>query len=635
MSEELNPGFELVNNLVKNCKSQITGQRHIAGYHCGPFSPILFVTFGDVCKKQNVEIIKETIELAWNNIQGNLIILQYPDAVDKNTLIHHMDESIAKLKSVPDGIFSTYISTKVFVFLDSDDEKYAWYIKLLEGSLLEHFEQLQIVVVAKINEKTSEKKKESRKKLSCLMRLKKELKIQGVLVLSNVLRNGRILSSDAELDQYRIAANIAYLSNSYELSTGMEYMISREICETLFGDNMASTAAYIRLSKPSGVIARTALRKIMDIHEEKENERILSNDFDSSSHGFRKKIAGDKEDGAFGLEKLFRNEVCKEFPSMIVIDDFPYFQEVKDLKKNGANSQRELDSQMDTGTMGIWKLFIQYNFIDKVEHYIQTNKEKIYQHAKAFLTEKLMYKELVNYMSDPVTKESILKDMDTLDSGPMGMESIQNVNVMLLKNAQDKARKVFFKEAGAICKEAFLDYWEEVKVFSKIVRDIRQLLNIGFVPNSVSNYYEDKVNYLFDYEKFSRELNHPCNTMKEYCSILEKLFERFAHEYPRVFMASFEDELSARIDSSATGTILDELGFRNKRLEDECRFEYGEIPVGSSYCIAFAQADFVKNLQEQENTMGKVFKTSRQESVERIMLCSFFCNDFILEGDEQ
>lgn len=635
MSEELNPGFELVNNLVKNCKSKIVGQRHIAGYHCGPFTPILFVTFGDVCKKQNVEIIKDTIELAWNNIQGNLIILQYPDMVDEEALIHDMDESIARLKSVPDGIFSTYISTKVFIFLDADDEKYAGYTKLLDGNLLEHFEQLQMVVVAKINEKTREKKRESRKKLSCLMGLKKESKIQGVLVLSNVLRNGRILSSDAELDQYRIAANIAYLSNSYELSTGMEYMISREICEVLFGDNMASTAAYIRLSKPSGVIARTALRKIMDIHEEKENERILSCDFDSSSHGFRKKIAGDKEEGAFGLEKIFRNEICKEFPNMVVIDDFPYFPEVKDLKKNGANSQGELDSQMNAGTMGIWKLFVQYNFISKVERYIQINKENIYQQAKVFLQEKVMYKELTNYMSDPVAKESILKDLDTLDPAPMGMGSVQNVNAMLLKKAQDKARKVFFKEAGVICKEAFLDYCEEVEVFAKIVRDIHQLLNIGFAPNSVSNYYEDKVNYLFDYGKFSRELNHPCNSIKEYCIILEKLFERFVHEYPSVFMASFEDELSSRIDSSATGTILDELGFRNKRLEDECRFEYGEIPVGSSYCIAFAQADFVKNLQEQENVMGKVFKTSRQESVERIMLCSFSCNNFILEGDEQ
>lgn len=132
-------------------------------------------------------------------------------------------------------------------------------------------------------------------------------------------------------------------------------------------------------------------------------------------------------------------------------------------------------------------------------------------------------------------------------------------------------------------------------------------------------------------------MNIPCNTLAEYCSLLEEIFDRFAQENSKLFMASFEDELSGRISSrNATGTIiLDDLGFKNKKLEDECRLEYGEIPRGISYCIAFAEAEFVKNLQENESAMGKVFKTSRQESVERIMLCSFSCDNFAEEGEDE
>ena len=122
--------------------------------------------------------------------------------------------------------------------------------------------------------------------------------------------------------------------------------------------------------------------------------------------------------------------------------------------------------------------------------------------------------------------------------------------------------------------------------------------------------------------------NVPCSRVETYCSYLKSVFDRLVNENKKVFLTSFEDELSARIESSTAGTILNDLGWENKKLEDECRLQYGMIPEGHAYCIAFADADFMEDLEAQEKTMGKVFKTSRQESVERIMLCSFSCDQY-------
>ena len=187
MPEEFNPGQSAVRETIKNCKESISGQRHIAGYHCGPTTPILFVTLGNTCKIESVNLIKETIELAWNNIQGNLVILEYPGTVDEAKLVSEIDSSIAKLKSAPDGIFKTYINTKIFLFVESDDGRFEEYISILNNNLGSKFEQVQLIVVALVNEKTTEKKKETREKLSKLSKLKVERKIQGLLVLSNLL----------------------------------------------------------------------------------------------------------------------------------------------------------------------------------------------------------------------------------------------------------------------------------------------------------------------------------------------------------------------------------------------------------------------------------------------------------------
>lgn len=637
MPEEFNPGQSLIHDLIQKCKEKITGQKHIAGYHCGPSVPILFAALGNTCKKEQMEMVRETIELAWNNIQGNMIILQYRNGLKKEEFIRDIDENIAKLRSAPEGIFKTYIMAKLFVFLDCDDERFQEYIDILNENIGRRFEQVQIVLVAMLNEKTSDKKRESRRKLSRLTRLKKEDKIQGLLVLSNVLRNGRILTGEAELNQYRIAADVAFLSNSYEIQSGSESMISREIDETLLEAGTVCTAAYIRLSKPSRIIARTALMKMIGIHEKTEDEVINAPDFDRSSHGFRKRLNSRKDEGPFGLEKLFREEVSKCLAKNIYLEDFPYFEQMNALRKDGVSSLGELENIMNCETMGVWKLFVELNYLNKAEEYLRINRDDICRCAKQFLYENFSYREILAYMEDDITRKDIMKDMEHIESGSGFSGNPQNVDQALYMLAAGKTRRKFYEEAGKLCREAFLEYYQEAKTFCGIVQTAGQLLRVGFVPNAVSDYYEEKVDGLFNYETFRKRMNIPCNTLAEYCSLLEEIFDRFAQENSKLFMASFEDELSGRISSrNATGTIiLDDLGFKNKKLEDECRLEYGEIPRGISYCIAFAEAEFVKNLQENESAMGKVFKTSRQESVERIMLCSFSCDNFAEEGEDE
>ena len=174
-----------VRRLMEECKESITGRRHIAGYHCGPHMPILFLAFGSACEQEKLQLVRETIELAWNNIQGNLIIMQYPEAVEKEKLFREMDENIARLKSLPEGIFRTYNNTRVFLFLEGEDARFDEYVKLLDEDFGNSFEMLQVITVLLLDERTSEKRKRARKQFSALARLRRERKIQGVLVQRN------------------------------------------------------------------------------------------------------------------------------------------------------------------------------------------------------------------------------------------------------------------------------------------------------------------------------------------------------------------------------------------------------------------------------------------------------------------
>lgn len=633
MPEELNPGQSAVRRLMEECKESITGRRHIAGYHCGPHMPILFLAFGSACEQEKLQLVRETIELAWNNIQGNLIIMQYPEAVEKEKLFREMDENIARLKSLPEGIFRTYNNTRVFLFLEGEDARFDEYVKLLDEDFGNSFEMLQMIIVLLLDERTLEKRKRARKQLSALARLRSERKIQGVLVLSNVLQNGRIIGENDRKTQYRIAADVAFLSDSYEIATGMEYAISREIADTLMRENQMCTAAYIKLSKPSDKIVRATLKTMIDVHEEKEREIQESDEFDSSSHGFRKRLTEHKEDGIFGLEKFFRDEIEKNFPKGVHLEDFPYFSGMDTIRKKGVESAAELEAVMRSETQGIWDLFVDWNYTRKVKQFTEEKQGELYSVVKEYLSRKFSYMEILAYGDNTVTREDILKDLEHIAPAPQSLGG-GDADLLLRRLAENHARKLFFDGLGKICRQAFLDVYQECRKFSEVVNNARALIGIGYYPDSVCRFYEQRVKELYDFEKYRKDMNRLCGSVEEYCNSLKQIFLRYTEENSKVYLTSFEDELAVRIEENATGTILDGLGFKNRKLEEECRFQYGQIPQGNSYCIAFANAAFIPNLEQQSSLMGKVFRTSRQESVERIMICPFSCDIYPTEGGE-
>lgn len=633
MPEELNPGQSAVRRLMGECKETITGQRHIAGYHCGPYVPILFLAFGNACNQEKLQLVKETIELAWNNIQGNLIIMQYPEAVEKEKLFREMDENIARLKSLPDGIFRMYNNTRVFLFLEGGDSRFDEYTKLLDEDLSNYFEMLQLIAVLLVDESTLEKKKRAKKQLAVLSKLKREGKIQGVLALSNVLQSGRIISENDIKTQYRIAADVAFLSDSYEIATGMEYEISREIADTLMRENQMCTAAYIKLSKPLDKIVRATLKTIIDVHEEKEREIQESNEFDSSSHGFRKKLTEHKEEGIFGLEKFFRDEIEKSFPKGVHLEDFPYFSEMDTIRKKGVESAAELEAVMRSESQGIWDLFVDYNYLRKVKKFTEEKQGDLYLVVKEYLNRKFSYMEILTYGENAVTREDILKDLEHIVPAPQVIGG-DDADIVLCRLAENRARKLFFDGLGEICRKAFLDVYQECRKYSEVVNNVRALIGIGYYPDTICRFYEQRTKELYDFEKYRKDMNRVCSSVEEYCDSLKKIFRRYTEENSKVYLTSFEEELAVRIEENTTGTILDGLGYKNRKLEEECRLQYGQLPEGNSYCIAFADAAFIPILEQQGRRMGKVFRTSRQESVERIMICPFPCDTYPTEGGE-
>ncbi len=632
MPEELNPGESKIRQLLTECSEYITGQKDIAGkrfagYHCGPYRPVLFLAFGDACDEEKIQLLKETVELAWNNIQGNLIIMKYPRSVKKEKLIREMEENIVKLRSVSEGVFQIYNDTRVYLFLEGEDTRLDEYIEVLNGDLNLYLEQIQLVVVMLLNEKTAEKREKAQKQLSALSKLKRERKIHGVLVLSNVLRNGRFLSEEAEKNQYRIAADVAFLSNSYEIATGEEYKISREIEDTLLQDEQMCTAAYIKCSKPSKKITQSTLRTILHIYEKSEQAVLESEGFDSSSHGFRKRLTRKTEEGIFGLETFMQQRLADSFPESVQLEDFPYFPEMQNIRKYGVESSVELEHIMRVNVqgLGIWDLFVKYNYLNKVEDYVSGKSEEIYEKVKDYLKDEFSYTEILAYAENSSVWEAILHDLEE-PAIVAKRFSGDDVDSILCKLAEDKARQLFLKKAGNICIRALLDYYEECRKHAKLIKEVRGLVDLGYQPDdAICRYYEHRTEELFPFEKNRKVLGKYCTAIGLYCECLKTVFKQFVGENAGVYLTTFERELANRSESDTTMRILDELGFQNQKLKDECRFQCEKFPEGNSYCIAFAEAEFVDALENQENFKGKVFRTSRQDSVERIMICPLSC----------
>lgn len=611
-----------VKNLIKQCTEYISKKNNFIGFQYGPYSPVLFIGLGDAfLENEYMNSINDTIRQGWNNISEQNLVLSYPDEIKSiDELLDDIDFHIVQLKSTR-NIFRIYHDVKLVFFLDSKDEKIDSYIQLFEEKELAWELDAQIILAIMVAEKTRKERMESRKKVEKLCSLRKKKRIDSLIVLSDKLYNGRFLSEEEKADNYRIVANLIYLANSYDIPKSMKIDASTTMSKVLFQSETGCTASYIGLSKPSKAIAQSTLIGILDL----QTKIIKAMDFDASSHAFRKRM------NRFSLEESFELELQKRCIRPDQMRYFPEFPGKDNLRKGNITDFLEFHQIMEEGTEGIWSRFVKENFVQVAERYFELKKEEIRESIQNEILKTYSDYELLEFKKE--SEEEILRDLSELQplmTGILRNDAKLEQNLWIL--ATNKAKQEFYQRTGKLAQEVLKEIWEKAEAFQKIKDETRQRLNIGFIPSQVTDYYENRVGHLFEYDRYKKQLDTVCESVEEYCDNLRKVFENYTTAHEDIYMCSFEDEIALRTDGGAHA-IMDSLAFQNAGfMQDECRFNFGGIPNGDSYCMVFSQAKFIRNLKDEAKDEW-IVETSRQEIVERMQVYNFDCNKF-LGGEE-
>lgn len=636
---ELNESKKEISELVINCSQSISGRREIAGEFCGPFSPALFIMLGSACREVNKQQIHETVQLGWNSLSQYIQYLEYPKTVSFDTLVNDADAAVTEMKKAPQGAFGTFSDSRIYIFLELADDNIGEYLDIFRGEQLISDEingNCKIILFVMVDETERKKKKKIYSYMREIMDWKKNDRIAGAMFLSNVLRSGRILSEEEQSINYRLAADVAYVSDSYDLNTLVRYDVSRSMESDILQDGYVSTAAYIHLNKPSGAIAKTILRTMVNQHVEQEQNIINDTNFDSSKYVFFNRLNTSGGKSAFGLEEIYKENVKKKFPGEILYKYLPYSPELE-KHKGDFQSAGEVKQLLSAQARSVLQVVEYHYFNNCVREYVNDNREWLCQMAEQDLREKFPYTEFLKYCEKKGQLEEIRKEIREVTFASLIPVSSGKASAekMLWEENCVSGRKYFYKLMGPICLEVFDAYLQKARHFKEIVDTVAGLLNQGLIETNILDFYTDFVKMSINYNNVRQDYVKVCGSVKEWCSHLKKLFEKMVDDNKDKLDTTFEKELDLRLQANSTGTIMGELGYKNQKLAEECRLEYGNSPEGSCYCMAYAGANFVNSIEKYKNEMGSLFTSSRQDSVERLMICPFSCDIHYFDGEEE
>lgn len=622
--------------LIESCQQYISGRREIAGEFCAPYSPALLVMLGNACQKENLDQVKETIRLGWGSLHEYIKYLEYSKGIAYEQLIEDADREITAMKMASVEVFQSFNNTKIFIFLDLSDKNIEQYMEFFhqKNSLSEDIVgDDQVILFVMLDETDRKNETRTYAYIREIMELKKKDRIAGAVFFSTQLRSGRVLSMAERSMNYRIAADIVFVSNSRDILTGNRFEVSRNMESDILGAGQVCTAAYIKQSKPSEAIAKIILRAMVELHVENEAEIIQNPQFDRSKYEFYKRLKTNDKEGILGLERLYEETIKKNFPGSVLYRYLPYSEELEKHKGDFA-SVNEVLQLLSHQARNVLRTTEWHHFMKYIENYINENCEQLLSQIESTLERTIPYMEFLEYCQKKEQLEEIRRELEGMSFIPAvrAVGGGASAEQLLWNNSCASAREYFYKKMGGVCLEAFDRYLDKASHFKVVVKTTQTYLNQGFVDQYREKFYRSLIRTKLNYSEHRKDYQRVCASVGEWCIRLRSLFQELINEYPKELDTTFEEEQKLILDANPTAAIMEQLGFKNQRLTDECRLEYGNTPTGNCYCLAYAGAEFVDEIRNQEKDMGALFTSSRQDCAERLMICPFSCDNHHFDG---
>ena len=599
--------------------------------------PTIIIMLGEKSKAYT-KYVKETLDDNWNNSRflkyvcfekndggwssyvltendrRKDIIWQHTDQTTEVVFSKSIIEMLGKEKIFQDRSF-----IKMDFIMDATEQNgidyYNLYLEMKHG--LQNAE-LKTFYLMMNQDPNDGKKSTSEKMLKVLLQKQKEMKgkFGTTYILSNFLASGGCLEENEIWKNYRLVADIILLGGNKASDRGY--------ISNLY--NGIKTASYVLLKKPTDEIVFTSLFNLIEKMKKCEKERYS---MELSEQAIRERLGINGRQEILQLETVFKEKIVRKLPSSDDLQYLPVRSEktLKELQKMMSVTEQAADSC----TMGVWSLFVQKKYMDKVKLYLINDDEIefISNKIKEMLYTNFSYFEILKM----IPKKELLKQMLMEELKFKGVTESMDYKEQLHERAVYECKKYFYTTVKTILIDEFERMLNQAEDYEKLYHACfmelsQEKMIISSENNSIEIFYAEEVN---KYVQKHQDINTMKSAFPMVFDILltkEGLLSSFWKAFldliqEEIYECDFEKELNFRM-----GNMTEEqrqVYVRDKlqaNLEDNIRLR-SFMNVWTKSCRFYLinnRANYAKNLANLDGNGREfmLFNLNRTDCIEQI-----------------
>lgn len=443
--------------------------------------PTLIVMLGEKSKTYT-KYVKDTLDDNWNNSRYLKYVYLEKNGDDwcsyilanndrkKDIVWEHIDKNTEEVirKAVIDmleedeKIFHDKASVKMEFIMDASEEEgqayYDLYLKMNHG--LQNA-TLKTFYLMMDQNPLDGKNLASEKMLKYLLKQKQEFKdVCGTTyILSNYLASGAFLGKHTIWQNYRLVADIILLGGNRESN--------REYVGNLY--NGIKTASYVLLKKPTDEIVFTSLCNLIENMKQQEEEHYS---VEISEQVIRERLGMTGTQEFSQMEDIFKEKIVRRLPCAGDLQYLPIRSEkaFKELQK----MSHVTDAAANSCTMGVWSLFVQKKYIEKVKQYLANDDEIkfITDQVRQMLYTGFSFFEILNM----IPKKELLKQMLQEEVKFKGIREGMDYKEQLHQRAVYECKKIFYSTVKQIFVSEFETMMKQAEEYEELYDDcVREL----------------------------------------------------------------------------------------------------------------------------------------------------------------
>lgn len=526
-----------------------------------------------------------------------------PQAFEK-TLNEAMEEMLEK----EDRIFENKTRTKMEFVLDATDtyaeEYYKFFCKVNTAMPIRHLKTMFVMLDQRPTEECVEKSDHF------LKMLVSEKQKHTTYLISNYMKSGALLGDDRIWQNYRLVSNIILLGGNKGKDVTHK--------ERLFGG--LKTVSYILLTKPTDEIARVSLKALMeciyDVAKEKNKKQITDKEI-------KEKLGITDINEIKWAEELYREKLLIKLPREHMLECLPFQKEygTKQIQKRKSLTIE----QADWDTMGVWKLFMERNYIQPVLKYFDLKENKEYADSLicSQIQKSFTYIDFLTLNEDEL--EFLLQREYVSQGGRNEERWSQKLHLLGINESKKrfydcmkkrlKEQLEFYRKVAIEYKENYEQYQEEIEKESGKVGGEEKTI-IDFYWKTVKEFMgmngEKYVDALFALPTFKEDI------LKRIWEIWLKLIEKDIYTY------DFESELDRRLNTLTPEQkhmfIQDKL---QKNLDGSMRLKTVLDPSVRKACCYYLvneNANYAKELKKKDGFGAEfmLYSLNRTDCIEQM-----------------